>query len=385
MTFLFDLCTRSPEAIQECSAPATPSAVIEVLMPSANAAAFSPSNWSIKAEDDASERVPPLEMDDSDALAQPLGHGLLPTALFEPPYWPLQGQGWEVAIAEVPAFTPPPAPPSDTSTQPTPSPSTSPLLVGTAVAIPRPAWTTLPPVSEPPASAPRASTSALPPPPTMDEVRASLPQVPAGMRGSVLFDTSAWCWWIVLGSDDGSPPADFVSAGTIARVTGIATQLKGWRDRVGTPAGEEIRCPWWIPIETLEGAGEEPVVLPRVTLDPPPLDELPTKPLAKGVLVDVEPMDTTPLDVVSPVPIPAATVHRPDRLFISANDLRWVILPGQPAVKGVFDPDLVREFVKTREENPAPNVKHGAEAALTIILTCVSPLCRSVCSIRHTN
>lgn len=378
------LPARSPELVQDSPQPGTPintSAIVQEVPPS-------PSGWSNKADNDDAPPGP-MDLDELDPPAPTVGPGLLPPALLHAPLWPIQRFAWEVAVVEIPAPKPlaPPAPAVTSPSQPlapTPLPATDGAgPTGQLIDFSTPA-TTLLASSSMTSLASASARDPPPPPPTVAEVRASLPQLPEGTsKGAVLFDTTRWAWWVVPAGDDVSPPPALLKTEGEYALRRLATELAPTRAGKGRDPGD-VHCPWWIRVPA------EPLA-PRKLAHPPPLDLLPTRTAspdaapAQDLLVDVEPMDVTPADTPAPAPVDPSTTAKPqsDQLYLSATDMRWLILPREPAVRGVFEPELIHEFVRTRSVDPPAGSQHGGETALVVLLTCVASPSRSVLGRAH--
>lgn len=368
------IARSSPEPLPVTPPPATPvqtSAIVQEVAPS-------PSGWSNKAENDAGGVGGGfMELDDPLVTSPQVGHGLLPTAFLTAPLWPEERRAWEVAIVGVPSRNLPVKP--TVSALPTPGPaSEAPVAVDQVGSLTAPL---LPPSAS---SQSLASTSKiLPAPPTVEEVRGSLPQLPEGVeKGAIMFDTARWAWWIVPAGDDGAPPEHLTTTAGASAARKLATDLVQSRTGASLEPGD-VRCPWWIRVPD----EASPALPERTSLGPPPLDQLsasaPTASVPEQeMLVDVEPAEVVSTDLASITPPPspptgpAAETNPslppvPDQLYISATDMRWLIVPGEPAVRGVLDPDLIHEFVRTRAVDPPAGVQHGGEAALVVLLTYV--------------
>lgn len=419
----------------------------------------SPTQWSTANNDSPPSTLLLSEFESAPDVVQ-VGPGVLPLAFLEHPEWPLGWtEGWEVKINSLPKISVPPTP---AAVVPTATPSSSsvtapiadsdsapPILVDTdfqpsdplpinpmAFSISSPAGTSGTGVGAL-SSTPNPVALTLPPPPTVDEIRASLPQptLPSGepTTGATVFDSETFSWW-VFKTGKGLPDAaeltslgkhrlkEFVSltpgratsvVGPNAEALNLARHyhlIQGGSETVSTSEKDHgvICCPREVqvfsnvrstvamdisqpstpspPLDTANSsitaetpsdnrsASSLPSQEPTTTTAPLPLAYDPT-PLAPG-LNSITPAQSAPShpaprpfspSAITPT-LPTQTVH--DDLWVSANSNDYLIMPRGPTVKGLFEPEIVIAFNKSRAVDPPPG-KDGIVEAWSTILTYV--------------
>ncbi|CDZ97295.1 Ubiquitin carboxyl-terminal hydrolase [Phaffia rhodozyma] len=322
-----------------------------------------------------------------------IGPGVLPSVLLETPVWPCKSTGWEIDILKLPEPTllpssspvkrmgATPLSPSQPTTESQPSRSSTSATPAPEIDESRP--------PRPVSPSPSVSLASNVTPPSIDEVRRSIPWFPPG-AGTAVFDTDTFEWWL-FPSGEGIPPFDLLTSKGAGQVTKLLQILENARagsipermlESNGWDTGLDLARHYHCVSGVVQAEVSDRLAPSRSMVSL--MEASQQIPLERIDDVDmVLNEEQVPLGADSPSEeksnqflqiteddVGMTSAETLGDLYVSANDASWVVVP-KTSLPGVLDYKLVHDFTISRNVDPLPGT-NGADAAWTVLLTMIS-------------